>query len=209
MRQSLFVFSEIALIAGLVCSIVLIAGLVCCAGPPERELTEAQRAVEQARAVEADVYAADTLRQATNSLASAQIEIEGEAEKSVFSRSYDEAKQLLASAKHAANRAFYEANSGREMARESANDAIREAHNTLARAKASVLRASGNTGNQGSADDIDVLQIELGRLEATLADAEKELERGNYREARDQAESVVAEARILGKDVARAVKKST
>ena len=190
----------------LVSEIALIAGLLCCARPPERELTEAQQAIEQARAVEADLYATDTYQEAEDKLASARTQIELEQERSVASRSYDDAKQLLASAKQAAHRAFYEASSGRKEARESATEVIREAHAALETAKASVAKAPANRGTEG---DIAALKMEVDALEATLADAERELEVGHYRKAYDIAESVVAEARRIKQDVARALRQST
>ena len=190
---------------GLFLQIIMI-GLASCAQAPERELTEATQVLEQARAVEADRYASETFQEAADTLARAQAEIETQAEKSILSRSYGEAANLLESAKLAGSRAVYEAKSGKEQARQDAEAAIEDAQTALKSSQASLAKARPSNETR---DDLESMKADLEALQTVLAEAEMELEAGNYIEARDKAEMVLAEAMIIGQDVGNAFKKAT
>jgi hypothetical protein len=185
---------------------VILVGLVSCAQAPERELTEAMQVLEQARAVEADLYASGTFQEAEDTLTMAQAEIEAQAENSILSRSYDEAARLLESAKLASSRAVYEAKSGKEQARQDAEAAISDARATLESSQASLAKA--RPSNQ-TRDELESMKADLDALQAALAEAQIEFETGNYIDARNKAEMVLAETTIIRQDVGNASKKAT
>jgi hypothetical protein len=185
---------------------VILVGLVSCAQAPERELTEAMQVLEQARAVEADLYASETFQEAEDTLTMAQAEIEAQAENSILSRSYDEAARLLESAKLASSRAVYEAKSGKEQARQDAEAAISDARATLESSQASLAKA--RPSNQ-TRDELESMKADLDALQAALAEAQIEFETGNYIDARNKAEMVLAETTIIRQDVGNASKKAT
>jgi len=184
----------------------MIVVLVSCARAPEKEVTEVMQALDQARVAEADLYASQTFQEAEDTLASAQAEIEVQSEKSIVSRSYDEAKQLLESAKQAAHRALYEASSGREQARLDAKAAIKDARAALESAGASVAKARPGKGTQA---DLEAIKVDLEALQTVLTEAESDFEAGNYIEAQNKAEVVLAEAGSIGQDMGNALKKAT
>lgn len=190
----------------LVLAITSIAGLLACGRGVQRDLVETEQAVAQARAVQADVYAPERFQEAEDSLSKARIAMEAEREKFLLSRSYDGARTLLESAKQAAYRAFYEAKSRMDMAREETTEVLRAANSSLERARASLAKAFEM---DGTTVDLDVLEEEIAELEATLADAERDLKTGNFCEAREKAESVISSAETLERTVASTLRTST
>ncbi|HEX9723692.1 MAG TPA: hypothetical protein VGC53_05365 [Vicinamibacteria bacterium] len=191
--------------AGLFLQVILV-GLVSCAWAPERELKEATQVLDQARAVEADLYASETFQEAADILTMAQAELEAQAEKSILSRSYGEAAKLLESAKLAGSRAVYEAKSGKEQARQDAEAAIRDARAALESSQASLAKARSS---KQTSDDLQSMKADLETLQAVLAEAEIEFEAGNFIDARNKAEMVLAEAGSIGQGVGNASKKTT
>ena len=183
-----------------------IVELASCGSSPQKDVISVEQAIAQARAAEADIYAPDDLHEATVKLASARRKIEVESRKSVFGRSYEDATELLASAKLAAHRAFYEAGDRREEVREMTEETLRIAHGSLSSAKAAVARLErGGYGAEMSED----FERQLYVLEEVLSKAEMDFGAGNYAEARDNAEAVLSEAGEVKRKVASALKEST
>ena len=90
-------------IANAVCVCALIAG---CAKPPQQEITNAQNAIESAKAAKAPIFADEQFKAAQAMVDSALADIRAQNTKSPFSHDYTKAKTMLLKATAAAEAAI-------------------------------------------------------------------------------------------------------
>jgi len=147
-----------------------------CAKPPTQELDAANAAVNAAKQAEADVYAPDTYRSATNAMNDANTKVE--------QKDYEGAKASAIQAKELADRSKSEAETNKRQIRD-------EAQAIINRVAPGIADTRGNLGTaprgKGADDDLDQLNADLSQAEANLSDARGNLNGGKFKDALAQA----------------------
>ncbi len=186
-----------------VLTLVLVA-LVGCAAEPQKQLTNAQEAVENARQAEADLYAAAEYQAAVESLGAARDAISAQEEEFVFIRSYAQAEELLTQAEKQARASQEVAVGNRERIRQQAERAQTAAQVALEAARA-VL--DGAPRGKGTLMDLQLLRQDFVAGESTLVAARQALEAGAFMNALKQFESVKSESELISAEVEQAMKR--
>ncbi len=180
--------------------VLLVVALSACAKPPQADIDAAKAAVAAA-AQNADVvaYASDTLKTAQDKLAQMQAELDA--------KHFDKVKSLALEAKAAAETAVNDAARGKEKAQadsttliESLEKALPEAAQKLASAK----KIKGMKLNFGT------FAKQLDEAKAALADAQRDLDAGNFASALQKAtaiQSQIADGEKMIADAVAAMKK--
>lgn len=149
-----------------------------CAKPPTQELDAAKAALDAAKAAEAEIYAPDTYRSATNAMNEANAKVE--------QKDYEGAKASAIQAKEVADRAKSEADTNKRQIRDEAQALINRVAPGLADARTSLGNAPRG---KGADEDLDQLNADLSQAEANLSDARSNLSSGKYKDAVAQARS--------------------
>jgi len=158
-------------------SLLLILGIILlssCAKPPDKEMQAARDAVSAAMNAEANMYVPDLFTSAQDSL--------NQAETFVSEKKYGDAKRLALFAKSWADSAAAMAETKKEEMKASAENAIAEATTKL-----DAMKKMKVTPKMKKEMDKTVKTCE-----ASLADAKKALEAGNYKQASDLANDVIS-----------------
>lgn len=154
----------------------LIFVVASCAKPPTQELDAATAAINAAKQAEADVYAADTYRSATNALNDANAKVE--------QKDYEGAKASATQAKELADRSKSESETSKRQIRD-------EAQATINRVAPGISDSRGNLSTaprgKGADEDLDQLNADLSQAEANLSDARSSLNGGKFKDALAQA----------------------
>jgi hypothetical protein len=146
---------------------VLAAG---CGDPPDKELHQAQGAIDAARAAGADKYAVEELKAAQDAL--------DHANSAVGDRDYRLALNYALDSRERAQNAAKMAADGKATARTEADRAINAAQAEINAAETRVKTAE--TGK--SARALDGPRHAIGTAQATLQEARADFEKGNYLE---------------------------
>ena len=161
------------------------AAFVACEQPPEEEIKAAEGALSKAKAAEADVYAEEIFRSATNTLKDAKDKVEqGE---------YEEARAAAIEAEERANQSVSQAETNKAKTRDDAQAIIDSTSPSVAEAREALNAAPRGKGADGDSDQFDA---DLGEAEASLNSARGSLENGMFKDALAQAQA--AESKLGG-----------
>jgi hypothetical protein len=162
-----------------------------CAKVPQEELTAAQAALDKARTAEAEKYAPEVWRAASDSLAAANAEIQAQASKFALFRKYDRASALIASSSTSAAKAANDAVVNKEAAKNAANEALATA--TAAVDSAETVLATAPVGKDNRAD-VEMMKADLTGARTNLTQVQAAITSEDYFGARSQAEAITAKA---------------
>jgi hypothetical protein len=149
-----------------------------CAKMPDKELNAAMAALDSARAVQADNYAAGDFKTAKGTIDEAIIEI--------HKKNYEKAKMMLVSAMAVANNAKMNAVEGKKQAAAEANSALMRANTLLTDVKSLIKKAP--KGKHG----ITTLKSEAAAVEVSLKDAQSAKNNGDFISANNEANACLA-----------------
>lgn len=183
-------------------ALLLVLALGACASKPEAEIAAATKAVEDARAAEADVYAATEFQAAADSLAAAEAEITAADEQFALTRSYEKATELLKKATTEAQAAASAAVTNKEVVKQEAEAALTDAQAAIQTAKDMLAKAPKGKGTKA---DLEAMQGDLAGIETACAQAEQTLSAGKYMDARDQLKNVISQAQSISSQVEAAI----
>ena len=174
-------------------SLALFAALAgaACGDPPDKELQQAQSAIEAARAAGAEQYARDELTAAQDALKRAN--------DAVAQRDYRLALNNALDARERAQNAAREAANGMQAARANADKALVDAGAALNDARAR-LRAAENA--HVPAKKVGAARHAIDNGNRALQEARTAFGRGEYVAARDLAARSAAELRGTARDLA-------
>lgn len=147
-----------------------------CAKPPQEELDAASSALSAAKAAEAEVYAPDTYRQATNAMNDANSKVE--------QKDYEGAKASAVQAKQLADKAATEAKANKSQITNEAQAIINRVAPGISDTRGSLSAAPRG---KGADDDLDQLNADLSQAEADLSGARGNLSSGKAKDALAQA----------------------
>ena len=176
-------------------------GLVvgCGGNPPTTELEAANRALQDAKSVGADRFAANELSSAQNAYDKAKSAMELEQQK--LFKNFDQVTPIIFDAKAKAEEAKSTAVAAKAQAKRRADANASSADAALQSARASLANAPSGKGTEG---DIEQLQTELGRAEADLSAARAAVSREDFDTAKNKASSakMTAETVLAGVEAA-------
>ena len=165
----------------MVCCVLMLA-LAGCAEAPQEQLEAARKAVEDAKAAGADVYAGSDFGNASRALKEAEAEIAVQEESFGFGRNYDKALELLNTASTQAEAATSAAAVNKEKVKGEAEAAKTEAEEALKQAQTVLAKAPRGKGSRG---DVAALEADLASAQASFTEAEQNLQAGKPKEALD------------------------
>lgn len=189
-------------IAYLMIALSLMVALSGCAKKPEQEIKEAREAVDAVVALGGERYAAEELRQLTDSLNAAMNEVNTQDAK--FIKNYDKAKEMLSKVNAGAEKLKAEIPVRKEKARNDALAALETAKASVGEAKALLSKAPGGKGSRA---DIEALRADVSGLEASLEDVNGLIAAEDYLSAIDKSNAINEKALEVKTQVTQAIEK--
>lgn len=183
---------------------VAVAVLAGCDDPPTAELQAAKQALDAARDVGAERFAANEYSAAQRAYSEAESTTNTEAERFFLLKDFEQARTQIADAKSKAVQAESSAEAEKKRQRESAQAAIAAARDAVAAAYTSLEDAPAGKGTEA---DIEELRAELSTAEADIEAAEAAVDSEDFSDAEALAESADQKATEIADGVMVAVKK--
>jgi hypothetical protein len=169
------------------CSVLVLFLLISgCAKPPTLEIDAAKAAIQAAKVVEADVYAASEFGAAQRALADAEAKVTG--------KEYELAKTAALQAKEKADAAKSAAGTGKAKAKAGSEEA-------LTQAKAEVAGVKELIANAPKKADLGTLESDLEQVEQGLPEADAAYNREDYMGAASKADLIKRNAAGIGESV--------
>ena len=181
---------------------VAVAVLAGCADPPTAELDAAKQALDSARDVGAEQFAASEYSAAQRAYNEAEATTNTEAERFFLFKDFEQARAQIADAKTKAMRAESSAEVEKKRQKESAEAAIAAARDAVSAAYTSLEEAPSGKGTEA---DIEELSAELSMAEADIDAAEAALNSENFSDAESLAERADQQATEVADGVMVAV----
>jgi uncharacterized protein DUF4398 len=180
------------LLRRLLLALALVAAIAgaACGTPPDKELQEAQTAIDNARSAGADQFAHDEFAAATDSLKRAH--------DAVNDRDYRMALNLALDARERAQNAGKEAARSKSAARRDAERALADASTALTAAKAALKSAEAD---KKPAKTLDRSRTEIADADNAVQEARTAFGAGNYAASIDRARQTTASLKGITKDL--------
>ncbi len=188
--------------AGVVLAILLMNG---CTQPPTRQLEAAQKAVDDARTAEAEIYAKDDFMKLEQEFALAKDELAKQ--ETVFSifRSYADADEMLSTVVEYGGHVAAKASQNKEAAKTAALSMEQAAQHVVASAKE--LMAKAPTGKERAS--VEAIKLDLTGLDAGLAAIHELIAKGDYLAAEVQARALKEKGVAVSREIQSAIEKTT
>lgn len=169
--------------------------LTGCATEPVEDIQAAESALEDARTAEAQAYAPDAWEAANDARARLDAELQAQKDRFGLLRSYDNAKNLAAEVKQAAQSASETAMQAKQQARDEATTLMAQAREEYARAQQALDRAPKGKGTQA---DLAALRADTSGIEPTLAEMQQAFDAQDYLTAKARATAAIeASQRVI------------
>jgi len=174
------------------------AWLMGCEKPPQMEMDSAKKAVETARAAEAEKYATPQFKALQDSLRAAEAEVQHQNERFVLLRNYDNAKKSLANVNATSEKVAQASRDNKEKIRRATKEKIDQASVAIDSTAALLKRAPRG---KESREELQLMETNLTNLGATLQTAKSAYDAENFSGAQQSADSVQAEANKIQQEV--------
>ncbi len=194
MRKTTTIFMMLLLV-------VLVAG---CAKPPQEDLTKAQGALQAAKDAQAEKYAKTELQSVEDLLNQANTEIETQNAKFALFRNYDKAKELLAQAFAAGEKAKQAAIDGKAAAKKDAETSLADAKAAVTAAKEILTKAPKGKDTKA---EIEAMTSDVAGMETAVTEIEGQIAKEEYLDAAAKAKSVKDKAAQVQSQVQQAIDK--
>lgn len=180
--------------------VLALIALVGCAKPPQQQIDAAKAAVAAATAAQADVYAVDSLKAATDKAAALDAELA--VQQSKFFKSYKVATQMTTELQQLADKAKADAIAGKEKAKADAEAAIVAADAAVTTAREDLKKAPKG---KGSTADVAAMTGDVDTAAKAIEDAKADVTAEKYFDAKTKAEGAKAGAEKVTADIAAAI----
>lgn len=182
-----------------------LVGLVTgCGKAPVDQFEAGKAALENARLAEADQYAPELFKEATDSLNAAAVEIEKQDGRFATFRSYGKAEQTITAAQQLVQQAIDQAAVEKENVRVADSALVVEIEALIADTKAALKAAPRG---KGSSVDLKVMQADIDAAVAALAVATEDYNAGSYLTANQKLQAVKLQVLKVKGDIDAAVAK--
>lgn len=185
-------------------AMLLLVALVGCAKAPQEAIDAAKAALEAAKSMEADRYAAEQFTAAQDTLDAALAEIDKQNGKFALTRSYGSAAKLLASATTTANAAKDAAVANKAKMQAEAQQLLADAQAAITAGKALLKKAPRGKESRAA---IEAMQTDMTSIETMLSEANTAMSNGDYLTARDKASASLSKANAIADEVKMAIEK--
>jgi major membrane immunogen (membrane-anchored lipoprotein) len=165
--------------------------LVGCSKPPTEELGKVEKAIEEAKGKEANLYAEDAFKKAEESLKKAKDQI--------AAKQYKEAAQTLMETMPLAQQAMAGVEPGKTKMKEEAEKYIAEAQKALDELKTDVAAAI----KKKLPVQREEVEAAIGKWGVDLAGIKDKLQSGKIREAFDELKAMVEAVKVKIEDIAK------
>lgn len=182
-------------------SVLLLAA--ACAKAPTDELAAAEKAVSDARAVDAPRYMAEDFTKLDGMLANAKNEIAEQDSKVAFLRDYEKAEQLLTSIKTEAGRVIQATAQKKEEAKTAAVQAQQAAQEAVQRAQDLVTKAP--VGKDRAA--LEAIKADVEGLSTSLSEVKTAVDAGDYQAAEAKARAIQEKSQTVSTEIESALAK--
>ncbi len=183
---------------------LLISG---CASAPTEEINATKAAVTAAQTDEVRTYAPEALKASEDTLAKATGEVQTQESKSIFSRDYKSASELLKQAKDEAAKAQAEAQTNKTKTKAEAESLIAGLATQLAAAKEALATAPKGKDTKA---ELEALQNDLKSADEAAAAASTAMSQEKYMDAlgqaktaKDKADGVIAQVTAAKEKIRR------
>lgn len=184
--------------------ILIMAILTGCAKSPTQEIDGAKKAVEAAKAAGSEKYLPEEAKKVDSSLSAALDEIKTQDSRFALLRSYDKAKQMLATVKTDTEKLKADTAVKKEDAKKNAIAGQEEAKKAIGDAR--VLLAKAPKG-KGTAADIAAMKADIKGLEDSLPEIQQLIDKEDYLAAIDKAKGIKEKAGSISNQVQEALAK--
>ncbi|MCK4558863.1 MAG: hypothetical protein KAV45_03695 [Calditrichia bacterium] len=169
-----------------------------CDDVPQQEIDDANAALDAAKKAEADMYVPDKYNAAKQALDRAMAVVKEE-ESAMFSN-FDEAKNLLATAKTAADEAAAAAPAKKEEVKQAAESALAGIQAEVATTQK--MWRSAPRG-KGTREALQLIKEEIARTEAMQSEVQAALDGGDYLAAQQKAQEIISKLKSLQGELQR------
>ena len=191
----------------LIAALLIALPLAACA-VPEEDVRNAENALEQATEAEAPVYAPEAFAAARDTLGAAKAEIAAQREKVLVTRSYDDARALLAEAEEQAVAAQETAAEEKERVRFEASQSLESARSGVDDLRGLLTElAECPRQPKGFSGDLERLAGQADAIEDELATAQDTFDAGDLHTASAAASAVLERIEALSADLTSAKEK--
>lgn len=182
-------------------TMLILLASIGCSKAPDAEIQSGQNALAAARDAEAEEYAPEAYRAASEALTDALAAKQEQDSKFTLFRSYGGSKDMLARAKALADSAAAAALAEKETLAIEVADLIADARTALDNATATLATAPKG---KGSAADLELIRSDIAGAATLLEEAAIDLETGRYRIAEGKAQSIIDKANAIIAEIAAA-----
>jgi hypothetical protein len=178
---------------GLIVCVFALSLIFACAKPPTQEIANAEKAIADAKAKEADIYVQDVFKKAQDEMKKA-----GEM---VTAKKYDEAKTAAMEAAKIAQQASSLVEQNKQKMKEEIDAMLPDVQKALDEAKTVAATAI----KKKVATSKDELQSAIGKLELDMTGIKEQLQTGKVRQAGDLAKSLAEQINALKQSLTDAI----
>jgi len=175
-----------------------------CASAPKEEISATQSAIQAAQADDVRTYAADSLKDAEDTMAKATAEVQAQDAKFALSRDYKAASELLKQAKGKADKALTDATANKAKVKAEAEALIGTLAQTLADAKKALATAPRGKDTKA---ELEAMQNDLKSAEEAATAAGTGMSQDKFAEALAQANTAKTKAMGIIEQVTAAKEK--
>jgi len=178
---------------GMIMALALAAAFLffACASAPKEEVSATQTAIQAAQTEDVRTYAADSLKDAEDTMAKATAEIQTQDGKFAMSRDYKPASEMLKEAKDKAAKAQADAVENKTKVKAEAETVIASLTTLIADAKKAL---AGAPKGKDTKAEIEAMQNDLVSAEEAAAAATTAMSQEKYMDALGQANAAKAKA---------------
>lgn len=182
-------------------TLLVIAG---CSKAPEVEMQAAQAGLDAAKTAEAQDYAPDAYRTASDTLNAAMAAKQEQDSKFALFRSYGKSKEMFVRAKALADNAATQAAQEKERVKQEVTNLITQAQAAIDSAAAALKKAPKGKGNKA---EIELINNDLVDVQASFTEAQNDFNAGKYKVAQAKVEAVMQKANSIINEIAMAAAK--
>jgi len=188
----------------IVFAVLALLFVVGCSKAPEVEMQSADTAMQAAQTAEADQYAPEAYRIASDTLEAAKAAKTEQDSKFALFRSYGKSKEMFVAAQALADKAAADAQAEKERVRVEVQDMMVKAQEAIDATTKALAKAPRGKGSKA---DIEMIKNDLNAVNAAFTEAKADFDGGKYLVAKGKVEAVIAKAQSLSTEIEAAAAK--
>ncbi|MFZ5981596.1 MAG: hypothetical protein ACOYVF_13290 [Candidatus Zixiibacteriota bacterium] len=187
-------------------ALALIGFVAGCSESPTAKYETGKTAIENARLAEAELYAPDLFKEATDSLNAASVEMQKQDSRFSVFRKYGKSEEMIQAAQNLAEQAASKAIEEKEKIRLADSTLILEVENLINETKKIIATAPRGKGSRA---DLKVMQTDIDAASSMLTAASEEYQAAQYLSANEKLQAVKTQITKVKSDIEEAIAKLT